>query len=121
MNSMLVGMMPCFMIKGTTAIACWAVANGTKRLEATLGTPSSLIVALVMIPSVPSLPMYSCFKSYPLTSLVTFPPSSTMSPCGVTTSIPKMYRPVTPYLTAFPPPAFSAILPPRKQVSRLIG
>ena len=29
--------------------------------------------------------------------------------------------PVTPYLTALPPPAFSAILPPRKQVSTLIG
>ncbi len=113
MNSIAVGITPApVMIFGTVAMACSAVSNSASRSTDAFGSGSSLSVMREKIPSVPSEPTSNWIRLYPVTSLSSLPPSSTISPVGVTTSRPTTYRPVTPYLIAFPPPAFSATLPP---------
>jgi hypothetical protein len=91
-----------------------------KGLCRTEGLGINLTKILAKIPRVPSEPTISCTRLYPVTSFIRLPPSWTILSVGVTISSPWMYCPVTLYLTALPPPAFLATLPPMKQNSSLL-
>ena len=76
----------------------------------------SLNTIEVIIPNVPSLPTRSCVRLYPVEFFKTFAPVQIISPVGKTTCKFRTKSFVTPYLRAFGPPAFSAKLPPKKQL-----
>ena len=70
-------------------------------------------MASVTSARVPSEPMISWVRSYPVLSLTIFPPVRSTSPDASTASRPSTWWRVTPYLTARIPPALVAMVPPR--------
>ena len=77
-----------------------------------LGFSLSLNTALVTKPKVPSVPIKSCFKSYPeLFFSISFK-DVTILPSANTASNPSTESRVIPYLTTMLPPALVDMLPP---------
>ena len=99
-------------ISGTASNPSCSVLKGTNKLILSTGFGSNFKIAFVIIPNVPSLPIISCFRGYPVESFTTFRPNHSISPLGKTTSIALTQSLVTPYLTARIPPALVAIFPP---------
>ena len=77
--------------------------------------------AFVTTASVPSLPTRSDVRSYPATSFRVLPPVTVTRPSAKTASRPSTHFPVTPYLAACGPPAFSATFPPMRHEPREEG
>src|SRR5439155_1592975 len=77
-------------------------------------------VARVTMPNVPSAPTTRPTRSYPGRSS-TAPPSATTSPDGSTSSTPRTWFVVTPYLRVCGPPEFLAMLPPMVHAGWLDG
>ena len=86
MNSTLVGSSPAFTRFGTrvTALSRSSYTAATSTLYG--GSGNSFRVALHMMPNVPSEPMISCSRQYPVLHFFRREPRVVISPVGVTTS-----------------------------------
>mmetsp|Transcript_4422 Transcript_4422/g.15514 ORF Transcript_4422/g.15514 Transcript_4422/m.15514 type:complete len:242 (-) Transcript_4422:24-749(-) len=74
------------------------------------------MAAAVTSPSVPSAPMKSCFRSYPVVSFLSGLRTSRISPLAKTTSRPRTEPWSEPYLRYRMPPALVEMLPPMWQL-----
>ena len=81
----------------------------------------SLTVASTMMPSVPSEPVRSAVRSYPVTPFTVRWPVRSSRPSASTTARPSTASRVTPYFAHSSPPAFVAMLPPIDEIARLAG
>ena len=74
--------------------------------------PCSFKVSSVINPKVPSDPIISFVKSYPAADFFDLPPVLIIFPFANTTSKPKTFSRIVPYLTAVVPEALVAAIPP---------
>ena len=96
-----------------TAVPAAAVEPKTATMVSdSSGTGRSATVTSVITPRVPSAPTKSRVRSYPATPLAVRRPVRSTSPEASTTSSPRTYSVVTPYLTQHMPPALVETLPP---------
>jgi len=106
-----------------TAVPEWGSSAKTARTVAGFpaGRGTSLRVASVTTPRVPSDPTNSRVRSKPTTSLRVWEPVRTTRPSASTTSSPATWSAVTPYFTHRRPPAFVAMFPPILDCRKLAG
>ena len=95
-----------------SSIAASVLGIANKAVSICLGAGNSFKTAEVIIPKVPSLPINSCFKSYPLLSFLKLVKLFHISPLAKTTSIPNTKSRAMPYLRTLIPPAFVDKFPP---------
>ncbi|GBD17462.1 hypothetical protein HRbin26_02383 [bacterium HR26] len=88
--------------------------NAARSTLTDSGSRVSRTITLVTIPSVPSEPTSTPVRSIPGLSGAG-PPVQIRSPLGSTTSRPRMWFEVTPYLRQWGPPELLATLPPMVQ------
>ena len=86
MNSRALGVMPARNTALTASHARAALSNGTSIRREALGLGSNRNTALVMMPSVPSLPTNRRVRSYPVAFFNVFAPVRITSPLASTTS-----------------------------------
>ena len=81
---------------GTAWATSARVAKGASTVDDAVNRGWSLTVTSVVMASVPSEPMSSWVRSYPLEHLTNFPPVRSTVPSASTTSSPRTWWRVTP-------------------------
>ena len=77
------------MMSGTASVTCSRVVNGASRVARCASRGASLRVISVTSASVPSDPVMSCVRSYPVDDLTYLPPVRITSPQASTASRPR--------------------------------
>ena len=116
MYSSVVTSIPLAMITGTVRVRSASRGNGASTIDCRGGLGYSRNVASVTRASVPSEPVTSCVRSYPVEVFTNLPPDLSTVPSASTISSPRTLCLVTPYFTARDPPAFVPMLPPMDAV-----
>ena len=75
--------------RGTMPMALRLSGKNASRSIRSVGSGTIFSVRRVMIPSVPSEPIRSGIRLYPVTFFCSFPPSSRTFPVGVTIRMPR--------------------------------
>ena len=114
------GITPLAVMPETAAPASSILSKAARKVFTVSGFLTIRRTTFVTIPSRPSEPTTSPVMSYPGLSSV-FPPVSIISPPGRTTSSPRTWFVVTPYLRQWTPPEFSATFPPMVHATWLEG
>ena len=120
-SSRAAGTIPEAIMAETVFATSFRLENTASMVLFAGGLGISLTMISVIIPRVPSEPHKSLVRSKPVTFLSVFPPVLISSPSGRTNSIPMRESLVTPYFTAFGPPALRATFPPMVETSMLAG
>ena len=101
---------------GTMSAHSSRLLNGITRVQVQVGAGRSFKVTWVRIHKVPSEPITRSFTSYPVVFFTTLDEKFMMDPSGMTASIQRTKSLVSPYRTAFMPPALVITLPPIEAV-----
>ena len=115
-NSIAVGTNGSSSTFGTMSAHSSRLLNGITSVQVQVGAGSSFNVTSVRIQRVPSEPMIRSFTSYPVVFFTTLDEKFMIDPSGITASIQRTKSLVSPYRTAFMPPAFVITLPPMEAV-----
>ncbi|KIX76488.1 hypothetical protein SF12_18555 [Streptomyces sp. MBRL 601] len=121
MSSSRDGVCPSAMIRQTASPAAAAEGNSAASASCLGGRGLRARTALTTTPRLPSEPTKSRVRSYPATPLAVRRPVVRRRPSARTTSRPRTYSAVTPYLTQHRPPEAVPMLPPMVQVSQEEG
>ncbi len=115
------GTCPPSMIRQIASQAADAEANSAASTSCSGGLGRSASTARTTMPREPSEPTKRRVRSYPATPLAVRRPVDIRRPSARTTSRPRTYSAVTPYLTQHRPPEAVPMLPPMVHISQLEG
>ena len=122
MSSITAGRMRAAVTAADAAAAASTPGNAAATVTTSPGTTGrSRTVASTITPSVPSEPVISAVRSYPVTPFTVRCPVRRSRPSASTTASPSTASRVTPYFAHSRPPAFVAMLPPMDEMARLAG